>query len=98
MSVRLKVFVLSLCLLGVTPFMAQAEDGPANDNGEAKQLRQDIEALRKQAEPLKEQLKAIHDKIKADREKLQQLRGERKEHREHRRQEHQDGTKPESQQ
>ena len=98
MTNRLRITVLVLCIMGLAAFRVEAQQPPtrsgAGGNGEAQQLRQEIQALRQQAAPLRahiqqllgqvraarEQLRPIEEKIRLDREKLGHLHREYKEH------------------
>jgi len=93
---KLGLVLFGLCLVSVLILKANAQQTPSSGNphgqGEAAQLRQEIQSLQQQAEqlraqiqqieaqakPIREQLNSIHQKIKADRAKLLNLREEHK--------------------
>mgnify|MGYP001616111630 CR=1 FL=1 len=59
---RLKILILSLCMVGAMALSASAEQAPPSTppgNGEVQKLRQEMQALRQQSEQLHAQLQKI---------------------------------------
>ena len=70
MTNKLRTTVLILCIVGVAAFRVEAQQPPTKGNGEAQQLRQEIQALRQQAEPLRAQIQQHMSQVRALREQL----------------------------